>query len=513
MLRLYDVLNKESNIPRNPKVLMQRSIYDIRWVLKGSNLFSSADVNYYKAGGPLAWAIAKMFSSELNGYTLDMVDSSWYVEMNGSMSLEKVCGLSNVDGIVNDKCFNFSDYQFQYPVSESEKIFINNEWVKSESGSTFPTINPSNEEVICQIEEGKAEDINKAVKAAKKAFDINSPWRKMDACERGNLLQKLADLIERDRAYLASLETLDNGKPYSQSYNVDLGLTIKCYRYFAGWADKIHGKTIPLDGNFMCMTRREPVGICGQIIPWNFPLLMQAWKMGPALAAGNTLVLKPAELTSLSALHVAELTAEAGFPPGVINVVPGFGPTAGASLAQHPDVDKVAFTGSTEIGREILKYAGSNKDLKRVSLELGGKSPNIIFADCESIDKAVEQSHFALFFNMGQCCTAGSRTFVEEKIYDEFVSKSKTLALSLHDKMGDPFDLKTEHGPQINKEQADKILGFIKSGIDQGASLLTSNKNDYHKIPTQKGFYVKPAVFSDVLDGMDIAKEEVFFYT
>merc|ERR1712055_525877 len=256
-------------------------------------------------------------------------------------------------------------------------IFINNEWVQSESGKTFETINPATGEVITEVQEGDKANVNKAVKAATEAFRLGSPWRTMDASRRGELLYKLADLIERDQVLLASLETLDNGKPYVMSMMADVALTIKCYRYFAGWADKNVGQTIPIDGNFMTYTRHEPVGVCGQIIPWNFPLLMQAWKLGPALATGNTAVMKLAEQTPLTGLHIAHLVKEAGFPPGVVNVIPGYGPTAGAAISEHMDVDKVAFTGSTEVGALILQAAGKS-NLKRTTLELGGKSPNII---------------------------------------------------------------------------------------------------------------------------------------
>ena len=369
------------------------------------------------------------------------------------------------------------------------------------SGKTFPTINPATGEKICDVQEGDKADVEKAVKAARNAFKLGSIWRTMNASQRGNLLYKLADLIERDREYLARLETLDNGKPYKDSYNIDLPLTIKCYRYFAGWSDKIQGKTIPVDGNFLCMTRHEPVGVCAQIIPWNFPLLMQAWKLGPALCAGNTVILKTAEQTPLSANYVAALSLEAGFPPGVINVVPGYGPTAGAALTSHPDVDKVAFTGSTEVG-QIVKQAAGASNLKRVTLELGGKSPNIVMADAD-IDYAVETSHFALFFNQGQCCCAGSRTFVQESIYDEFVKKS--VARSRCRKVGKPLDANCEQGPQVDQEQFDKVMGLIESGKKDGAKLECGGNR-----VGDKGFFIEPTVFSGVQDGMRIAQEEIF---
>ncbi|XP_078083458.1 aldehyde dehydrogenase, mitochondrial-like [Mustelus asterias] len=382
-----------------------------------------------------------------------------------------------------------------------DKIFINNEWHDAVSKKTFPTINPSTGEIICQVAKGDKDDVNKAVKAAKEAFRFGSPWRTMDASERGVLLNRLANLIERDRAYLASLETLDNGKPYHVAYMADLNLVIKCLRYYAGWADKCHGKTIPIDGNYFCCTRHEPVGVCGQIIPWNFPLLMQAWKLGPALATGNVVVMKVAEQTPLTALYVANLIKEAGFPPGVVNIVPGFGETAGAAIASHMDIDKVAFTGSTEVGHLIQQAAGQS-NLKKVTLELGGKSPNIILSDAD-LDHAVEESHTALFFNQGQCCCAGSRTYVQESIYDQFVEQSVERAKLRT--VGDPFDSKNEQGPQVDEEQFNKILGYISSGKKEGAKLLCGGG-----VAADRGYFIQPTVFGDVKDEMIIAREEIF---
>ena len=322
----------------------------------------------------------------------------------------------------------------------------------------------------------------------------------MDASDRGRLLNRLADLIERDAGYLASLETLDNGKPYTASFHADLALSIKCYRYYAGWADKNHGKTIPGDGNFFIYTRHEPVGVCGQIIPWNFPLLMQAWKLGPALAMGNTVVMKLAEQTPLTGLYVAELAKEAGFPAGVVNMIPGYGPTAGAAIVNHPNVSKIAFTGSTEVGKLIQQQAAAT--IKKVTLELGGKSPTIVLADAD-IDKAVEIAHQGLFFNMGQCCCAASRLMVEESIYDEFVEKS--VARAMKRTVGDPFDAKNEQGPQVDQEQFEKILGYIEKGQQEGANLLTGGKRH-----GDRGYFIEPTVFGDVSDDMVICREEIF---
>ncbi|XP_013089766.2 aldehyde dehydrogenase, mitochondrial-like [Biomphalaria glabrata] len=386
------------------------------------------------------------------------------------------------------------------PEVKCAKIFINNEFVDAVSGKTFKTINPTTEEVICEVAEGDKADVDKAVKAARDAFKLGSPWRTMDASKRQDLLIKLADLIERDRNYIASLETLDNGKPFSASFAVDLELTIKCLRYHAGWATKNGGKVVPMDGNFFSYVRHEPVGVCGQIIPWNFPLLMQAWKLGPALATGNTVVMKPAEQTPLTALYVAQLAAEAGFPPGVINIVPGFGPTAGAAIASHMDVDKVAFTGSTEIGQLIPQMA-ARSNLKRVTLELGGKSPQIVYSDSKLSD-AIDFTHLGLFFNQGQCCTAGSRVFVEEKIYKDFVELATEKAKKRT--IGDPFT-NVDQGPQVDGDQMNKILDMINSGKKEGAKLTVGGSR-----VGNKGYFIAPTIFADVQDNMRIAKEEIF---
>ena len=380
------------------------------------------------------------------------------------------------------------------------KLLINNQWVDSASGKTFATINPATGEVICQVAEADAEDADRAVRAARYAFEHGS-WRKTAAAERGRLLNRLADLIEKHADELARLESLDNGKPYSVAAAADLPLTIACYRYYAGWADKVQGRTIPITGDYFCYTRLEPVGVVGHIIPWNFPLLMQAWKLGPALATGNTVVMKPAEQTPLTALRVGELIIEAGFPPGVVNLLPGYGPTAGGAIANHMDVDKVAFTGSTEVGHLIME-ASAKSNLKRVTLELGGKSPNIVFADAD-MDQAIEGAHFALFFNQGQCCCAGSRLFVEEKAYDEFVEKS--AARARRRKVGDPFDPATEQGPQVDQDQYAKVMRYIESGKQQGARLVCGGDR-----AGDRGYFVQPTVFADVKDDMTIAREEIF---
>jgi aldehyde dehydrogenase (NAD+) len=380
------------------------------------------------------------------------------------------------------------------------KLLINNRWIESESGKTFGTINPSTGEEICQVAEAGVADVDKAVRAARMAFE-QGPWRKTSASERGRLLYRLADLIEANTDELAKLETLDNGKPVARAKAIDVAKAIACYRYFGGWADKVQGKTIPIDGDFFCYTRHEPIGVVGQIIPWNYPILMQAWKLAPALATGNTIVMKPAEQTPLSALRIGELIVEAGFPEGVVNILPGFGPTAGAAIASHMDVDKVAFTGSTEIGRLVME-AAAKSNLKGVTLELGGKNPNIVFADAD-LDEAVEGAHAGLFVNQGQSCCSGSRVFVEKKIYDEFVEKS--VARAKKRTVGDPFDPGTEQGPQVDQSQFDKVMGYIESGRSEGATLACGGER-----VGDRGYFIQPTVFADVQDHMKIAREEIF---
>jgi aldehyde dehydrogenase (NAD+) len=383
---------------------------------------------------------------------------------------------------------------------EHTQLLINGIFVDAASGKTFSTLDPRTGEVIADVAEGDAEDINRAVSAARKAFD-EGPWPKMTAYERSRILFRFADLVEKHNDEIAALETWDNGKPYEQSANIEVPMFVRLFRYYAGWADKIHGLTVPADGPYHVQTLHEPVGVAGQIIPWNFPLLMYAWKIGPALACGNTVVLKTAEQTPLSALYVSKLMHEAGLPPGVLNVVSGFGPTAGATLASHMDVDKIAFTGSTETGKIILELAAKS-NLKKVTLELGGKSPFIVCEDAD-VDQAVEMAHFALFFNQGQCCCAGSRTFVHERVYDEFLEKAKARAVQRS--VGDPFKGGIEQGPQVDSEQFEKILRYIRAGVDSGATLETGGERH-----GTKGYYIQPTVFSNVQDDMLIAKDEIF---
>ncbi|CAK0737958.1 Aldehyde dehydrogenase 2 member B4, mitochondrial [Coccomyxa viridis] len=379
------------------------------------------------------------------------------------------------------------------------KLLINGKFVDAAGGKTFETYDPRTGEVLMSVAEAQAEDVDKAVKAAREAFD-KGPWPRMTGRQRGLIMQRMADIMQENLEELATLESLDNGKPYSIAKAADVPLSIEQLRYYAGWADKIYGQTIPTDGKLHVYTLKEPIGVVGQIIPWNFPLVMQAWKLGPALAGGNTIVMKVAEQTPLSALRVGEMALEAGIPPGVINIITGDGPVAGAALATHPGVDKVAFTGSTEVGKIIMAQAAQN--LVPVTLELGGKSACIICADAD-VDEAVQIAHDALFFNHGQCCTAGSRTFVHESIYDEFVKKAVDAAKKRV--VGDPFKSGTQQGPQVSQEQFDKIMFLINKGVEEGAKLEVGGKRY-----GEKGYFVQPTVFSNVTDDMTIARDEIF---
>jgi len=379
------------------------------------------------------------------------------------------------------------------------KLLINNEWIASASGKTYPVINPTNGEKITDIYVASKEDVDKAVKAARAAFES---WGESDPRERARLMNRLADLIEENKDELAKLESLNTGKPLASHVMVaDMPQAIATFRYYAGWADKISGKTIPKAGGFISFTEYEPVGVCGQILPWNWPLLILAWKFGPALASGCTVILKPSQFTPLTALRVGELAIKAGFPPGVINILPGYGNEVGDIIARHEGIDKIAFTGSTDIGRRVEK-AAAESNLKRISLELGGKGPNIVFAD-SNFEQAVEVAVNALFFNMGQNCSAGSRTYVEESIYDRFVERAMQVVQKK--KVGDPFDPETFHGPQTTNRQFDKTMEYIRIGKEEGARLVCGGK----KIG-DKGYFIEPTIFADVTDDMRIAKEEIF---
>src|SRR5215472_9557428 len=384
------------------------------------------------------------------------------------------------------------------------KMLIGGQWVASASGKTFDTINPSTGEVLAKVAEGDAEDINRAVAAARKAFE-SGPWPKLTPSQRGRLLWKVAELIEENAEELALLETLDNGKPIKYSRGGDVPLTADHFRYFAGWATKLEGDSIPVSiPHMFTYTLREPVGVVGQIIPWNFPLQMAAWKLAPALACGNTAILKPAEQTPLSALRLGELISEAGFPEGVVNIVPGFGETAGAALAGHPDVDKIAFTGSHITGQSIIRASAGN--LKRVSLELGGKSPDIVFSDAD-IESAVPGAAMAVFANSGQICSAGTRLFVEQRVYDEFVDRVATYGKGL--RVGNGLDPETQIGPLVSEQQLERVTGYLSLGRQEGARAIAGGER-LTEGPLAQGYFVPPTVFVDVQDDMRIAREEIF---
>src|SRR5580692_3630874 len=386
-------------------------------------------------------------------------------------------------------------------VSQTRKMLINGKWVEAASGKTFETYNPATGEVLARVAEGDREDIDRAVKAARAAF--NGKWSQLTPSQRGRMIWKLGELLEQHRDEFAELESLDNGKPYKVARAADVPLAADLFFYMAGWATKIEGNTIPIStrgAKFLAYTLREPVGVVGQIIPWNFPLLMAAWKLGPALATGNTVVLKPAEQTPLTALRLGELFQEAGFPDGVVNIVPGYGETAGAALAAHPDVDKVAFTGSTEVGKLILQAAAGN--LKKVSLELGGKSPNIIFDDAD-LDSAIPGAASAIFFNQGQCCCAGSRLYIEKKAFDKVVEGVADNASKIRVRPG--FDPDSDLGPLVSEEQLNRVCGFLESGAKEGAKAVTGGSRE-----GTTGYFVKPTVLINTNPKMKVVQEEIF---
>ena len=378
------------------------------------------------------------------------------------------------------------------------KLFINNQFVDPIDGGTLDTLNPATGEKIATVSTAGPRDVDRAVKAARAALE-SGPWATMDAADRGRLLFTLADLVEKHAEELAQLESLNCGKTITDSRGDMVGV-INGLRYYGGWADKIEGRTVPVRGNFLSYTLRQPVGVVGQIIPWNFPLMMLAWKWGPALACGNTIVMKPAEQTPLTALRLAELVVEAGFPAGVVNLLNGLGEVTGDALVRHADVDKIAFTGHVETAKIIQKAAADT--LKRTTFELGGKSPNVVFADCD-MEQAVAGAFHAIYFHGGQCCTAGSRLFVEKSIQKEFVERLAAKAKAR--KVGDQLDSATEQGPQVSQEQLDKILHYCKLGETEGARLVAGGVRK-----GQAGFFVEPTIFDDVKDSMTIARDEIF---
>jgi phenylacetaldehyde dehydrogenase len=391
-------------------------------------------------------------------------------------------------------------------ISNDHRMLIDGKFVKASSGKTLPVYNPATGDVIAQVPEAEGEDVDRAVRAARRAFD-SGPWsqfsrNRITASQRGRLLMRLADLIEANLDELAELEAMDNGKPVSVARVADVPLAADLFRYMAGWATKIMGNTFPISfpGDYLSYTLREPVGVVGQIIPWNFPLLMAAWKLGPALAAGNTVVLKLAEQTPLSGLRLAELIHEAGFPEGVVNVLTGYGEGAGAPLAAHDLVDKIAFTGSTEVGKLIVGAARGN--LKKVTLELGGKSPAIVFPDAD-LDKAIAGTASAIFFNHGQCCCAGSRLYAHESVYDKVVEGVSDIASKI--KVGPGLDPQTEMGPLVSEEQFARVTSYIESGLQEGAKAMAGGQKE-----TGKGYFVHPTVLTHTKPEMKVIREEIF---
>jgi len=388
--------------------------------------------------------------------------------------------------------------------SQPKKLFIGGRWTDAADGKTFETLDPSTGEILARVAEAAAEDVDRAVAAARKSFDRGT-WRDLPPAERAAALWKIGDMIEERATELAQLETLDNGMPINDALLFHAPLAAATFRYYAGWVTKLDGATqqVSLPGKYLSYTLREPIGVVGQIIPWNFPLLMAAWKLAPALACGNSVVLKPSEETPLSALMLAELIQQAEVPDGVVNVVPGRGEIAGARLAAHSDVDKIAFTGSTEVGKLIAR-ASADSNLKRVSLELGGKSPNIVFADAD-LTRAVSGAFFGIFFNQGQVCSAGSRLFVQEKVYDQTLDELlKTVAET---RIGPGLDPVTQMGPLVSKTQMERVLGYISVGNREGARLLAGGGRP---AGLDSGYFVKPTVFAHVDSNMRIAREEIF---
>jgi phenylacetaldehyde dehydrogenase len=407
-----------------------------------------------------------------------------------------------MSAVLKDICVSKPISQF---LRGPKKMLIDGKWVSAASGKTFAVTNPATGEVATHVAEGDKADVDAAVKAARRAFE-SGPWASMTPSERGKLIWKIGDLITKYLDEFAELESLDNGKPISVARAADVPLAADMFHYMAGWATKIEGKTIPISVlytpgvQYHAYTRPEPIGVVGQIIPWNFPLLMAAWKLAPVLATGCTVVLKVAEETPLSALRLGEVLQEAGLPDGVVNIITGFGETAGAALAAHPGIEKVAFTGSTEVGKLIVKAAAN--DLKKLTLELGGKSPNIVLRDAD-LDIAIPGAASAIFFNHGQCCCAGSRLYVEKAVFDKVVEGVAEIAKNI--KLGPGLDPTTEMGPMVSEIQQTRVCGYLESGLKEGAKAIAGGK----RMPGN-GYFVEPTVLVDTKPNMKVVQEEIF---
>jgi len=459
--------------------------------------------DFFKSGGA-SMDVARLVEEVKQKCEIALTNEEVYMNTDfehfSKIAIMKSRGLTETEFNCDYKELEVNKKKIQMPI----QLFINGEFVEAQSGKTFETINPSDESVLAEVSYGGKEDVDLAVSAAKEAF-YEGAWSTMNARDRGSLMFKLADLMDEHREELAYIEALDSGAVYTLALKTHIGMSIDTLRYFAGWCDKIQGDTIPINharpSKNLCFTKKEPIGVCGLIVPWNYPLMMLAWKIGPLLAAGNTVVLKPAQVTSMTALKFAELTVKAGFPPGVVNIVPGSGRIVGQAIVDHMDVRKVGFTGSTPIGADIMKSAAVS-NIKKVSLELGGKSPLVIFGDCD-MDKAVKQGVLACLFNKGENCIAAGRIFVEDSIHDQYLERVIKEVQQL--KIGDPLDLSTAHGPQNHRAHFESLVRYIDAGVKEGAKLVYGGKR-----VGDKGLYLEPAIFTDVKDGMFIATEESF---
>jgi aldehyde dehydrogenase (NAD+) len=384
---------------------------------------------------------------------------------------------------------------------EQKKLFINGEWRAAASGKTMPVVNPATEEVIAEVASADKSDVDVAVAAARAA--LTGPWGQMSARERGRLVSKLAERLMEKADVVARLETLHNGKPITESRQIEIPLAAECFQYFAGWADKVHGETVPVKGNHLVYTLREPVGVVAAIVPWNFPLLLAAWKVAPALACGNTVILKPASQTPLTAIALGEIASEAGLPPGVLNVVTGPGSSVGQAIVEHPGIDKIAFTGDTSTGKQIMRSSADT--LKKITLELGGKSPNIVLPDAD-LDAAIRGASVGIFYGKGEVCAAGSRLLVDRSIKDEFMDK--LVARTKKMVPGDPMDPKTRLGAIASKGQLERVLGYVETAKMEGAALVAGGSRV--DIGTGRGYFMQPTIFDKVTPSMTIAREEIF---